>query len=370
MAKTDNLTDFLTDVADAIRTKKGTTEPINPQDFSAEIASIQSGGGEFSWDFSRIGYTSDNSILLQQFEDAIAYAEEKARTFTPSNAVSHFKVDKRLVFAPMVDTNNVTTMSSMFYGCSALTAIPSLDTSNVTTMSSMFQNCATLATIPSLNTSNVTDMKQMFYNCSSLTTIPSLNTSNVTDMSGMFTNCSSLTTIPQLDTSNVTNMNSMFSSCTALTTIPLLDTSNVTDMKKMFYNCSSLTTIPQLDTSNVTLMNTMFSGCFALTTIEQIDMGSITSASSIFSSCSKLIFALIKNIGKSTLTTYEFGGASVWGMDGDENRQSLIDSLITYSYDRASNGMETAIIKLHTKVKALLTEEEIAQITAKGFTIA
>lgn len=43
MAKNDNLQDFLTDVADAIRAKKGTTEKINPQDFSSEIASIQSG---------------------------------------------------------------------------------------------------------------------------------------------------------------------------------------------------------------------------------------------------------------------------------------------------------------------------------------
>lgn len=43
MAKNDNLQDFLTDVADAIRAKKGTTDKINPQDFSSEIASIQSG---------------------------------------------------------------------------------------------------------------------------------------------------------------------------------------------------------------------------------------------------------------------------------------------------------------------------------------
>lgn len=46
MAKDNNLTDFLTDVADAIREKKGTSEPINPQDFASEIASIESGGGE------------------------------------------------------------------------------------------------------------------------------------------------------------------------------------------------------------------------------------------------------------------------------------------------------------------------------------
>lgn len=45
MAKNDNLKDFLTDVADAIREKKGTTDAINPQDFSAEIASIETGGG-------------------------------------------------------------------------------------------------------------------------------------------------------------------------------------------------------------------------------------------------------------------------------------------------------------------------------------
>lgn len=45
MAKNNNLTDFLTDVANAIRAKKGATAKINPQDFSSEIASIEAGGG-------------------------------------------------------------------------------------------------------------------------------------------------------------------------------------------------------------------------------------------------------------------------------------------------------------------------------------
>ena len=45
MAKTDNLDDFLVDVADAIRAKKGTSDLINPQDFSTEIESIEGGGG-------------------------------------------------------------------------------------------------------------------------------------------------------------------------------------------------------------------------------------------------------------------------------------------------------------------------------------
>lgn len=46
MAKTNNLTDFLTDLANAIRTKKGTSGTINPQDFSSEIASIPTGSVE------------------------------------------------------------------------------------------------------------------------------------------------------------------------------------------------------------------------------------------------------------------------------------------------------------------------------------
>ena len=41
MAKTNNLSDFLTDIANSIRTKKGTTGTINAQNFSSEIASIE-----------------------------------------------------------------------------------------------------------------------------------------------------------------------------------------------------------------------------------------------------------------------------------------------------------------------------------------
>ena len=43
MATNNNLQDFLTDVANAIRTKTGTTQPINAQNFSTEILNIPSG---------------------------------------------------------------------------------------------------------------------------------------------------------------------------------------------------------------------------------------------------------------------------------------------------------------------------------------
>lgn len=45
------------------------------------------------------------------------------------------------------DTENVTNMSSMFYGCVALTTVPQLDTSKVTTMSNIFASCRSLKSI-------------------------------------------------------------------------------------------------------------------------------------------------------------------------------------------------------------------------------
>lgn len=63
MAKNDNLQDFLIDVAEAIRAKKGTTNLINPQDFSSEIASISGGGGDAT-DLDYIKY-HDNMIQIE-----------------------------------------------------------------------------------------------------------------------------------------------------------------------------------------------------------------------------------------------------------------------------------------------------------------
>ena len=43
MADTSNLTNFLEDVADAIREKRGTSSPIPAANFDTEIRSIQTG---------------------------------------------------------------------------------------------------------------------------------------------------------------------------------------------------------------------------------------------------------------------------------------------------------------------------------------
>ena len=76
---------------------------------------------------------------------------------------------------------------------------------------------------------------------------------------------------------------------------------------------------------------------------------------------------LVRNLGKSSLTTYNFKGAQSW--DSSAYKHYLIDSLITNSYDRAANGMDTATIKLDSSALSSLSSTEKAQITAKGFTL-
>jgi hypothetical protein len=141
----------------------------------------------------------------------------------------------------------------------------------------------------------------------------------------------------------------------------------------VFQDCSSLPQIEIFNTGKCSNLSNLCYGCKSLTKLTTLDLSSATNVTAIFYNCTKLAFIAITNLGKSTLATYDFSGATNWGVANDEipdARQSLIDSLITYSYDRASNGMTTATIKLSANTKALLTEEEIAQITNKGFTIA
>lgn len=164
MATNNNLQDFLTDIANAIRTKTGATQPINAQNFSTEILNISTGGGN----------------TLKNLLDA---------------------------------THSTVSLFSEYKGTSVNDLIQPNDTENVTNMGSMFRACNKLTTIPQLNTSNVNDMTSMVYQCKSLTSIPLLDTSKVNNMNSMFYNCSKLTTVPALDVSNVNYMTYAFSGC-------------------------------------------------------------------------------------------------------------------------------------------------------------
>ena len=126
--------------------------------------------------------------------------------------------------------------------------------------------------LSNVNTENVTTMRSMFCGCKSLTglDLSSFDTRNVTDivgMNGLFEGCKSLTSLDlsSFDTRNVTTMRSMFSGCESLTSLDLssFDTKNVTNMDRMFLYCNSMT---RLNLSNFSIngncqMDYMFYQC-------------------------------------------------------------------------------------------------------------
>ena len=65
---------------------------------------------------------------------------------------------------------------------------------------------------------------------------------------------------------------------------------------------------------------------------------------------------------------WNFSTLSYWGTEG--NKQCVINSLINNTVDLVSGKYKSQTITLSSATKALLTEDEIAQITSKGYTIA
>lgn len=315
------------------------SQTITPDEGFDGMSSVQINaaitGASSAIDFSQIGYDAELSAEVNaKLNDDVAYSKTLYDAWDPSrtSAESLYKNNTKLVYAPNIDTSNVTYMRSMFGDCASLISVPELDTSKVTNMNYMFGGCSKLTSVQSFDTSNVTSMVQMLCNCSNIKTVPAFNTSNVTNMYGMFYYCDSLTTIPAFDTSKVNNFDSMFARCNSLTTIEGISFKSFKDS---------------------TMENDYLYGMY------------------INFSTRKAVF---KDIGyQSTAKQFNTESMKNWGVNSDEitdARQSLIDSLITYSFDRLSAGYPTCTITLSDNTKALLTSDEIAQITAKGFTIS
>ena len=180
------------------------------------------------------------------------------------------------------------------------------------------------------------------------------------------------TYIPHLDIrSQGRDMSNMFYSCSGLTSLDLtgFDTSAVTTMSSMFSGCSKLTSLDLtgFNTSAVKFMGEMFKNCSGLTSLDLtgFDTSAVTNMGSMFYSCSGLTSLILgPNFFKTpNVSMVNFSDSPKWTND------TVVTSLVTNSYDRATAGLKRMTLKLSTNTKAALTDEQKAAITAKGYTI-
>ena len=274
-----------------------------------------------------LGYaelSSDNTTLTFRFDNARATYETTFSLNTGTNDPGWYAYRKSITsveFTYNFDTYaKPTSTYHWFSDMSNLTSISGLNylnTSEVTTMRSMFYGCSKLTSLNlnGFNTANVTDMSYMFQRCSSLTSlnVSSFNTANVTNMGAMFDSCSSLTSldVSGFNTANVTYMAQMFYGCQKLTALDVsgFNTANVGSFALMFYNCSKLTTldVSGFNTAKATTMSSMFCGCSALTSLDVSGFNTalVTNMGYMFNGCSALTSldvsgfntALVTNMG-------------------------------------------------------------------------
>ena len=244
-----------------------------------------------------------SSEVVSKDEITQIVIDESFRNVVPKPTASWFEglsAVKEIRGLDNLNTSEVTDMSRMFAGCSALRSleVSRFDTSKVTDMSSMFSGCESLAELDLyfFDTSKVTDMHAMFSGCATLSALnlAHFDTAKVTNMGEMFADCSALVDldISRFDTAKVKDMRAMFSGCATLSALNLahFDTAKVTDMHAMFKDCKSLTTLDlsNFQTSEVKNMSDMFSGCSALTTILSFAFRNCFASDAMFYECTSL----------------------------------------------------------------------------------
>ena len=258
MAKNNNLQDFLTDVADSIRTKTQTTDPINAQDFSDKILSIQTGGG---------GNTLKNLLDATKSCNYLFYEYQGT------------SIDGLIQYN---DTENVESISRTFYG-SKVVRVPELNTSKVKDFSYAFSR-SSISEFPNWDFSNAESIGYLLQQCNSLKTDIVIN--NLSKLTGDYClngicqqNAVTSVTLNGLNPNIAYSIDSAFFDNGWLRSVSLNTTTGVPmkvkSMSETFNYCSQLKTLPLMDLTQCTRFSVI--GCNSLESIPAYDLSNITS---------------------------------------------------------------------------------------------
>ena len=344
MSKADNLKDFLTDVADAIRAKKGTTDLINPQNFSAEIASL-SGGLEviemtettatiepnkvYVW-----GMVESLNITLGASTDASDFFAFRFRCSKPTmtsvtvngatwaddteldaqgkpvlDLGSWYQCEikggtsalyARLAhYIPFEDSNVEAVLLANGVGDGL--GITYKDAAKVTSISTWFKdNVGITAFAEFVNFSGISSLLDYaFQGCSSLAEI-ALPAGVTSIRIGAFNGCKLLARVLNLENTKVTKiLNGVFNGCAALAEVSL--PASLTSIGQYaFLGCKSLTRAVNFENTQLTSISSeLFSGCSSLTEIA-LPAGVTLIEQSAFNGCKLL--ARVLNLENTKVT--------------------------------------------------------------------
>lgn len=356
--------------------------------YADKIASISGSGGSGDLDFSKIGYDSAPAIITE----GIAAGEALYNRFNPNSssweaALGGSVISDQIFFPKLVVPENSTLYSSSTnfpkLRNSNLMIFPEIKLGKLVFSQSMFEDCLHLISVH-LNADEYAfyDPRSQcnLFSRSNVKEIIIKNTFNIEGINcyGMFYICANLTHLDVTFSGKPSNINYMFSnignSNSPIDTIPSVDWSNITSDSYFIYN-TYFKTLKEQNTINVTSFDSFGGNSWGIR-IEGLYFDSNSSTVYYHHIAQGCYYILLKNIGKvDSAHNYNLS----WGTWGTETSnpltkgalQSVRDSLITYSFDRAGAGYtNNCTITLSSKTKSLLTEDEIAQITAKGYTLA
>ena len=332
MAKNDNLGDFLTDIANSIRTKTGTTEPINAQDFSTKILNIS--GGENT---------------LKKLLDATKNADHLFYEYQGTS------IDGLIQYN---DTENVESMSSTFYR-SKVVKIPELNTNKVKNFSYALAY-SSINEFPNWNFSNAEDISYLLSQCKSLKTdIVINNLSKLTGdycLNGAFQqSVVTSVTLNGLNPDIAYSIDSAFFDDGWLKSVSLNTTTGVPmkvkSMSETFNYCSQLKTLPLMDLTQCTRFSVI--GCDSLESIPAYDLSNITSIN-------------LNNLYK--LAEFHATGMKVSfkiSYSTNFTREALVEIL-----NNLATVTTTQTLTMGATNLAKLTDEDKAIATNKGWTLA
>lgn len=289
---------ILTSIADAIRSKTGSVDPIQTTSMAAEIMSISGGDARFKTEMEASEPYSIFDSDCTQLKSYCFYSDSQITS---------------------VDYENVISIGNYaFHSCSSLltASFPACETLG----SYAFSNCRSLTSFYGDNLSTINNYA--FFGCSSLQAI---NLENVTVLGEKaFCNCISLTEVSfnqHITQIAVTEPSGPFYGCTRLSKATFGPNADVVT-SRMFLGCSALvdvsiptvsefhtyafagTPISSIEGPSITYIGpNAFNNCISLTTVSFPILESITQ-NNTFSNCKSLNSVYIPQL--KTLSSYIF----------------------------------------------------------------